>query len=186
MEWGWVCAGVAVAALVGWVVFRGAVYRRLFGDGHFLEVARGVGRVKAAALDKVIASDEDEVRSPADPRALVTSAGLALLYTVRRVEDRFVHHYSVSVAGGYTAHAVGETFVLFVAKLLGVPFESLALGVGRSTVHHAEFQLSAGEQSEFTGRPVPEVSPAEVTAFRGEWVEARKHLRWQRLEAGSA
>jgi hypothetical protein len=69
------------------------------------------------------------------------------------------------------AHAVGETFVLFSAKLLGVPFESLALGVGRSTVHHAEFHLSPTEQAEFAGRPVPEVSLADITAFRGEWVE---------------
>jgi hypothetical protein len=145
MGWEWICAGVAVAALIGWIVFRGAAYRRLFADDHLLEVARGVTRIKAAALDKVIATDEDEVRSPADPRVVVTSAGLALLYTVRRVEDRFVHHYSVSVAGGYTAHAVGETFVLFVARRLGVPSESLSLGVGRSTVHHAEFRLSAVE-----------------------------------------
>ena len=181
MEWGWVCAGIAVAALVGWIVFRGAAYRRLFADGHFLEVAKGVSRIKAAALDKVIVSGVNEVRLPDDSRALVTSAGLALLYTIRRVEDRFVHHYSVSAAGGYTAHAVGETFVLFVAKLLGVPFESLALGVGRSTVYHAEFQFSTVEQSEFAVRVVPEVSLAAVAAFRSAWVEARKQLQWQQL-----
>lgn len=181
MEWGWVCASVTVAALVAWVVFRGGVYRRLFADGHFMEVARAAGRVKTAALGRVITSDDDEPRSPADPRAAVTSAGLALLYTVRRVEDRFVHHYSVSVAGGYTAHAVGETFVLFVARVLGVPVASLALGVGRSTVHHAEFQFTGAEQSEFAGRPVAEVSPAEVTAFRDEWVEARKQLQWRQV-----
>jgi hypothetical protein len=184
MGWGWVCAGLLVALVVAWVVYRAAVYRRLFADEHFLEVARGLGRVKTSALDKLLGAEEDEVTSRTDPRVLLTSAGLALLYTVRQAEGGFVHHYSVSVAGGYTAHAVGETFVLFVAKLLGVPFGSLALGVGRSTVHHAEFRLSAAEQSEFAARPVPEVSPAEVTAFRQEWADAARHLRWQRLEAG--
>ncbi len=184
MGWGWVCAGLVVAALVAWVVYRAAVYRRLFADEHFLEVARGLGRVKTAALDGVTAAGEEAVPSPADLNVLVTRAGLAVLYTVRQAEGEFVHHYSVSVVGGYTAHAVGETFVLFVAKLLGVPFGSLALGVGRSTVHHAEFRLSAAEQAEFAARPVPEVSPAEVTAFRQEWAEASKQLRWQRLEAG--
>jgi len=103
--WVWICVALAIAALVGRIVFRGATYRRIFADGHFTDAAQGVARLKAAALERVIASDEDEVRSPADPRALVTSAGLALVYTVRRMEDRFVHHYSVSVAGGYTAHA---------------------------------------------------------------------------------
>ena len=182
--WGWVCAGLAVAALVGWILLRGGLYRRLFADEHFLEVARGVARLKAAALEKVIASEGDELRSPDDPRALVTSAGLALLYTVRQGGGRFVHHYSVSVAGGYTAHAVGETFVLFVAKLLGVPFDALALGVGRSTVHHAEFQLGGDGQAEFAGRPVPEVGPKEIAAFRTEWFEASKRLHWQRPDAG--
>jgi hypothetical protein len=182
--WGWLCAGSAIVALIGWILSRGGLYRRLFADAHFVEVARGVDRLKDAALERVIVSDEDEVASPADRRTLVTSAGLALLYTVRAVEGRFVHHYSVSVAGRYTAHAVGETFTLFVAKLLGLPFEALALGVGRSTVHHAEFRLSAGEQAEFAARPVPVVSAAEVAVFRSEWVEASKRLRWERLEVG--
>jgi hypothetical protein len=186
--WGWICAGTAVVTVVGWIVLRGATYRRIFANAHFTEVAQGVARIKVAAMERVIASDEDEVRSAADPRALITSAGLAMVYTVRRIEDRFVHHYhySVSVAGGYTAHAVGETFVLFAAKLLSVPFEFLALGVGQSTVHHAEFQLSPSEQAEFARRPVPEVSLGEITAFRGEWLEASKRLQWQRLKTGPA
>lgn len=181
---GWICGGLVIVALVAWIVFRWTTYGRIFADAHFTEVAQGVARLKVAALERVVTTDADEVRSPTDPRVLVTKAGLALVYTVRRLEDRFVHHYSVSVAGGFTAHAVGETFVLFAAKLLGVPFETLALGVGRSTVHHAEFQLSPSEQTEFAGRPVPEVSLAEIEAFRKEWFEARKRLQWQRLEAG--
>lgn len=181
--WGWVFAGVVIVALVGWFVIRGATYRRIFADGHFAEVARGVARIKAAALERVIASDEDEMGSPADPRTLVTSGGLALVYTVTRMKDRFVHHYSVSVAGTYTAHAVGETFVLFVAKILGVPFELLALSVSRSTVHHAEFRLSSPEQAAFAERPVPEISLAEITAFRRERIEVSKQLQWQPLEA---
>lgn len=184
--WGWVIVGLLVAAFVGWIAFRWYVYRRLFADRNFLEVATGVARLKVAALDKVIVSHEDEVKSPADPRALVTSAGLVLIYTVWRVEDRFVHHYSVSVDGGITAHAIGETFVLFVAKLLGVPFEKLALGVGQTTVHHAQFDLSISEQTQFAEFPVPEVSKAGVKAFLTEGMEARKHLQWQRSDAGPA
>jgi hypothetical protein len=175
-----------LVALVAWIALRGAKYRRIFADRHFVEVAQGVARIRSAALSRVIVSDDDVVRSPNDPRALVTSAGLALLYTIRRAENQFVHHYSVSLAGGYTAHAVGETFVLFVAKLFGVPFETLALGVGRSTVHHAEFELPQTEQAAFAGRQVLKVSPAEIAAFREEWIEARERLRWERLDAAPA
>jgi len=179
--WGWVCAGLAVAAFVGWIVFRIRAYRRFFADEHFLEIAREVARLKIAALDRVVALDEHEAPSPTDPRALVTSAGLALFYTIRRIDDRFVHHYSVSVARGHTAHLVGEMFTLFVARLLGVPFEALTLEVGRSAVHHAEFHLPATEQSKFAERAAPKVSPIEITSFRKECMEVRKHLRWKRL-----
>jgi len=181
MVWSWACPAVAIVFFVAWIASRSSVYTRLFADEHFLEVSRGVRQIKGAALDNLIASDRTEPNSPDDPRAVVTTAGLALLYTVRRVEGCFVHHYSVSVAEGYTAHAVGEMFVLFVAKLMGVPFASLALGVGRSTVHHAEFVLSSDEQIQLEQRPVLQVSLAEITAFRAEWLEARKHVEWQRL-----
>lgn len=171
-----------IGAFVGWTVSRIRKYRRLSADEHYLEIAREVARLKVAALDRVIALDEDEAPSPTDPRALITSAGLALFYTARRSDDRFAHHYSVSVAGGYTSHLVGEMFTLFIARLLGVPFEALTLEVGRSSVYHAEFHLSAAEQSKFAERAVPKVTTAEITSFRREYMEVRKHLRWKRLE----
>jgi hypothetical protein len=187
--WGWLWAGVLVALILVsiaiWIYFRGQTYRRIFADSHFAEVARGVARVKSAAVERIILCEKDEMQSPSDPRILVTAAGLALVYSVRRVDDNYVHHYSVSVSGGYTAHAVGETFVLFIAKLLSVPSERLALGIGRSTIHHAEFQFSQTEQFAFAALPIPDVSIEEIAAFREEWLEIRKELKWQRLEAGA-
>lgn len=179
--WGWICGGVALVAAIAfvWVFLRGNVYRRLFADEHFLEAARGVARVKIGAMENPV-SEDAEVPSPEeDPRVLMTSAGLVLFYTVRRVDERFVHHYSVSVAGGYTAHAVGETFVLLTARALGIAYDRLALGVGASTVHHAEFELSEDENESFRARPVPEMSAADVDAFRKEWLEVRDRLHWQ-------
>jgi hypothetical protein len=200
--WVSVCAGLGIlplVALLGYLLFRAVTYHRYFADGHFTEVAQGVARIKAAALERVVASKKDEVRSTADPRVLVTSAGLRLVYTGRRMEDRFVHHYSVSMAYCFTAGLVGKRFVLFVAKVLGVPLDSLALGVGRTTVHHvhhadfrfaspdtghhAEFQFSSPEQAAFAERAVPEVSVAEITAFRKEWFEASERLRWEQEES---
>jgi len=79
--------------------------------------------------------------------------------------------------------------VLFSAKLLGVPFESLALGVGRSTVHHAEFQLSPTEQQNLRGvrfrmsrwptsRPSGASGSKPANGFSGSgWSQARPNER---------
>jgi len=179
--WVWVFPGFVIAVIFLWIVSRIRAYRRFFADAHFLEVSQGVPRLKAAALDKVIAPDEDEALLPSDPRALVTSAGLAFFYTIQHVGNRFVHHYSVSEAGRITAAALGETFTLFVAKLLGVPFEALKLEMGQSAIRHAEFILSDAEQSEFAARATLEMSAAEVKAFSRECMEVREHLRWKPL-----
>src|SRR5688572_9042641 len=98
--WGWICATLAVVALVAWVVSRSRFYGRVFAADHILDFVRGVAKAKAAALARVVHSEEDHVRSPEDPRVFVSSAGLALIYTVGTVEGRFIHHYSISVAGG--------------------------------------------------------------------------------------
>ena len=182
MMWVWFIPGFAIAVIFLWIVSRIRAYRRFFADTHFLEVSQGVPRLKAAALDRIIAPNEDQAPSPSDPRALVTSAGLAFFYTIHRVENRFVHHYSVSEAGRITAAALGETYTLFVAKLLGVPFGTLKLEMGQSAIRHAEFILSDAEQSEFAARATLEISAAEVKAFSRECMEVREHLRWKPLE----
>jgi hypothetical protein len=180
--WVWVFPGFVIAVIFLWVVSRIRAYRRFFADAHFLEVSQVVRRLKAAALDRIIAPNEDQALSPSDPRALVTSAGLAFFYTIHHVENRFVHHYSVSEVGRITAAALGETYALFVAKLLGVPFEALKLEMGQSAIRHVEFILSDAEQSEFAARETLEISAAEVKAFSRECMDVREHLLWKPLE----
>ena len=179
---GWICAGLAVAlsaaVVLLWLLSRGGFYKRVFADEHFLEVARALPRVKAAAVGGVYETDEPMESPENNPRVLVTSAGLVLAYTVRCDGDRYVHHYSVSAAGGVTAHSLGEPYVLFVAKLLGVPYDALNLGVGRSTVHHAEFYTDEAGLAEFAARPVAEMSATDVTSFRREWIAVREKLQW--------
>jgi hypothetical protein len=185
--WLWAFPGFVIVVILSWIVSRIRAYRRFFSDAHFLEVSQGVPPLKAAALDRMIApNNKDEALAPSDPRILVTSAGVAFFYTIQHVENRFIHHYSVSEAGRITAAALGETYTLFVAKLLGVPFETLKLGMGQSGVRHAEFILSDAEQSEFAARATPEMSAAEVKAFHRECMEARERLRWKQLEEDAA
>jgi len=75
---------------------------------------------------------------------------------------------------------------LFIATLLGIPFEQLVLSVVvKSTVHHAEFNLSEEEQAQFVGKAVQESGVADVTNFLRNVLEARKYLRWQRITGNS-
>jgi hypothetical protein len=203
----WILA--VIAPIAGWIAFRIRKFIRLNADEHYLEIAREIARVKAAALDKLIEPVADEAPSPdgrralgssagltleksvapvaykatwpADPRTLATSAGLKLFYTVRRNDDRFIHHYSVSIPGFHRYDFAGKMHTLFVARLLGVPYESLTLEVERFNVCHAELHLSAEDHDRLAERPVSRVSPAEIASFRREYVEISRRLRWRKL-----
>ena len=179
MSMGTVVLGVFVALIVLWFASRARRYSRLFADAHWLEVGRGLGRVKAAALARVIRGDGDVPAGADDPRILATSAGLAIVYTVSEGAEGFVHHCSVSVIGGPTAHGVGGTFVSFAAKLLGLPHAELQCHVGSSTVHHAELSLDAARHAAVAALPVPELTRADLPALRREALEARRGVTWQ-------
>jgi hypothetical protein len=53
-----------------------------------------------------------------DPRALITDAGLAILYTITKSDKKYEQHMSISCYGRYIPHAVGEHFSLYVADLM--------------------------------------------------------------------
>src|SRR5262249_14400996 len=176
----WLLASLAVAAagLVWWVVLRLSWYRRLFAIPHLIEFGQGLAAVKQAAMRNVIASDGNGVHSPDDARILRTSMDLVLLYTISLgAAGTYVHHASVSIPGRPTAHAVGETFLLLWAKLLGVEYGRLALNMSPMTVHHAEFVLNQNEQSEFAQRPVAAATAEGLEAFLAECATARQSLR---------
>jgi hypothetical protein len=181
-----------VALLVAlWVLARTRRYGGSFADAHVLEVARGLVGVKAAALARPIRSQSDEPAGPADPRILATSAGLAIVYTVAESESgsRFVHHCSVSLVGAPTTHAVGGTFLLLVAKLLGLPREGLSCQITESTVHHAELALDAARHAAIAAAPVLAPLPAELAELRQEALNARASVAWERSpiqQSGSA
>ena len=184
MMWAVALVAIVVAGVAWWIMSRSSVYRTLFGIPHLMEFGQGLAAVKQAALQDVIASDGGGVRGPDDPRILRTSVGLVLVYTVSiRTPGIYVHHASVSVPGRVTAHAVGETFILLWAKLLGVAYERLTLQVSPTTVHHAEFVLDGNEQSDFAQRPVETPTVESLQAFPAERAGARQNLRWDRSVA---
>jgi hypothetical protein len=177
--WLVVCSTIAIAGLVWWMVSRLSSYRRLFADRHLVEFSQGLAVVKQAALRNIAPADADDIQSADDARILRTSADLALLYTVTiRSPGRYVHHASVSIPGEVTAHAVGAMFILLWARLLGVGYEHLSLGVSAATVHHAEFELNEEEQVDFVQRAVDVPTAEWLQAFQAECLTARESLTW--------
>ena len=127
---------------------------------------------------------EDQLPSSFDdPRIFVSSAGLVIIYTVRKQKELFVHHCSVSVAGGYTAHAVGAAFLAFATKLVGLPWDKMSYEIGESTVHHGELVVGPEEHDVLEARSVPAASLENVKANRRASVEAKNAFPWRRRRA---
>ncbi len=183
----WVLAGCAVAA-AWWLLLRLRAYHMLFADSHLMEFGQALPALKQAAMQHATAGDERDPPPPGDGRALQTSAGLAFVYTVSvDPAGKHVHHASVSIPGRVTAHAVGETFILLWARLLGVGYDRLVLEVSPATVHHAEFVLDEGEQAAFEWRPAEAPTADMLKAFQVECLRVRQNLRRdQGIAAGGA
>jgi hypothetical protein len=177
---GWIIVGLVVVAAAAFLLLRVGSYRRLFADEHLMAIGHGAKSLKAAAVARVIRTDDDRPASPSDPRILTTPAGLVIVYTVQERGSRFAHHCSVSVAGGITAHAIGGTFVVFVMKLMGLPIERSEFEIGASTVHHGEATLDQTEHDELVRTPTTEVSTSNVAELRHAALTAREGIRWKR------
>jgi hypothetical protein len=176
--WWWVLlAGLALGA--GWLIVpRVLLYQKLFGVPHLMEFAHGLPALKQAAMRQVTTGGELAAPSPSDGRILQTSAGLVFVHTVSIHPDGgYAHHASVSLPGRVTAHAVGETFILLWARLLGVDVRRLVLQVSPATVHHAEFVLNNGEQDSFARRPVETPTEDMLKAFHAECLTVRQNMR---------
>jgi hypothetical protein len=182
----WVLAGPALGA-VWLIVSRVLRYEKLFGIPHVMQFAQALPALKQAAMRQVMTGSDGVAPSPGDDRRLQTSAGLAFVYTVSLDPDgRYVHHASASLPGRVTAHAVGETFILLWARLLGVDYGRLVLQVSPATVHHAEFVLDDGEQADFAARPVETPSTDMLKAIAAECLRARQDLHRRPAVTGEA
>lgn len=173
----WVVAGFAVVAIF-WILSRVRLYNKVFSVSHLMEFAHALPALKEAAMRIAMAGEGGAAPAPGDGRAILTSAGLAFVYTIgANPQGRYVHHASVSIPGRVTTHAVGEMFILLWAKLLGVGYERLALEVSKATVHHGEFVLDESEQAAFLERPVETPTENALKAFEAECLKVREEMR---------
>lgn len=165
-----------------WLLDSHRAYQKIFADEHFREVAARLPALKLAALERVILPASDAVCTSEDPRGMLTSAGLAVLYLIGREGCCFHHALSVSwVSRSYTPHAIGNMFLCFLARLLGIGMERLCFRISAKTVHHTAFTLSALEQQQFADRPVASLSLDEIGAFRRHWALSGRRVRWERI-----
>ena len=74
--------GIGIVLVVWWLVSRARRFAALFGDPHLLEIGRGLARIKAAALARVMRDASDAPTAGDDPRVLSTSAGLAIVHRI--------------------------------------------------------------------------------------------------------
>jgi hypothetical protein len=169
---------LVVIVALAYLAWRGSSSRRLFSEPHFAELAGALGPLKEAACR---AGAEDAELGPDDPRIFVSSAGAAILYTVSREADRFVHHCSVSRAGGPTPHAVGGMVLLFAARVMGLP-EGASFSIGPTGVHHAQLKLEPSAHTAYSAAPVTLPPAHEIRGWMRDALTRRDAISWERAE----
>lgn len=158
-------------------------YARIFAGTHYAQVADGLGPARDAAATRAETPREpDGPPDDDDPRFIFTDQGLAVGYSVVRTEPEYVHHLSVSMAGGYTPRAVGETFTLFVAEAMAWPMDRARFFVSEHPVYHGEVRLTEAEHGAWAAGPAPTAADTEVFIGRAA---GRGELRpFPRVDAG--
>lgn len=150
----WIIAAVVGLLVLGKILRRVLLYRRLLADAHFQETAQAIVVIRRAALDNIEERTEQGALAQSDPRYRVTSAGLVILHTITREGPGFVHHCSLSLGGGYTAHAVGSVYMALVTLVLGLDDSDLTVHITPAHRYHLEFILDEGQQAAFAARDV--------------------------------
>ncbi len=151
-----------IIAVTYFVISRAGIYRPLFTPEHYGEVARLLVGLRESALRELMAGATPDSHPP----AVVSSAGLALSYSIAREGELFVHHFAISLPAHITPHAVGDRFALFLANRLGVPTDQVRLGASQSTVHHMEFGVDEKENNDIATRPIGPPSENELEELR--------------------
>ncbi|WP_437994423.1 hypothetical protein [Sorangium sp. So ce145] len=168
-----------LVGLVVFLVYRFAMkrprYDRLFSPDHLIELSRGLGRAKDTALKRPGGGP------PADPfaegNAFITSAEIAVVYTVAEVgEAGREHHVSLSFRGGALARAAAGFLAAAIRRLLGLGEMPCVLAASKSGVYHLIFQVPAAEEARFAARSVPKLDDASAQRLVGVAMEDRGPL----------
>ncbi len=166
---------VVAALLLLWWLPRGSQLKKIFSEAHLIEIAERLGPVTRSAAGKAEETEED-FAPESDPRVIITSAKIVVFYTISREGHSFSHHYSLKDQYGITAHAVGATLILYIARMLGIAPDALTLQRSEQHVYHAAFELSEEQQRAFINRPIPVPTPEEASAIFQECLTERDRV----------
>jgi hypothetical protein len=183
MLWTLIVIAVLIVLIGGFVFSQMRRYSLMFGDVHYAEVAEGIRTAKAAAIAMSGVETDDAPLTAEDSRVFRTSQNLAVAYTINRDASGFTHHYSISVVGEPTTHAVGERFAAFIARILGVSSvgigpQQLQCGFSEANVHHVEFEMTPEEEQAFVTLPVVIPMPETAKAINADMVQLREQMRF--------
>jgi hypothetical protein len=94
--------------------------------------------------------------------AIVTSAGLALSYSIDEEEDGYSHHVAVSTTRRPTLHAIGDRFTFYSIWVLGLPTDRFRLEASQTSVHHGKVTISRDEQRDLLRWSLKIPTPDEI------------------------
>ena len=175
----WIVLLSAVVLFAVWLALKLRRHTRILSDDHLAEVAERFDAVRSFAYrlaDEPLAADPVD---PGDPRVAVTRDGVVVAYTIRRDGTRYVHHFSVSVAGGYTPPSVGGSLVVYLDSLLGRDPGQVDFGVSHGTVYHGEFTVDADEEPAVQAQPL--ALPGDVPTARRHCADVWRHTPHRRI-----
>lgn len=135
-------------------------YQFILAKEHFIEFAQALDDLKKKHLDGFTDNapsdlpDRSSLARGEAPPHFVTSAGLALVYSLRPDGPRTAHHLSLSYRGQPIAHAAATTFLAFAARLLGLPPERFVVSRSPRGVYHAHLLMTEPEYADFRDRQI--------------------------------
>lgn len=179
----WSLAVVVVPLLLllwlGLVMLR--KYSAIYSHQHLLEFARNMTRIKQEALAAADAAPglEQLTLTRLPPGALLTSAGIALFYTVGREQDGYVHQLSMSHRGDWFEPAAAKVLVAYVHTLLDLGATPIALALSDSGRYYMAFELDGDAHRDFADRPVKVPTLAEMPAIYQQCCERAENLEFR-------
>jgi len=185
MWWSVALVGVPLLLLLwlGWLMVR--KYSAIYSHQHLLEFARSMTRIKEEALASADAGPGLEPMTPQrlPPGALLTSAGIALFYTVGRDENGYIHQLSMSHRGDWFEPAAAKVLVAYVHALLDLQATPIALGLSDGGRYYMAFELDAEAHRDYAARPVKVPTLAEMPRIYQQCCDRAEHLEFREFVA---
>lgn len=179
----WVALGLGLAALafILWVWFNSRRYAKILRAAHYVEVAQGAQRLKAAALAHIETAGQVPTLDTHDPRVLTTSANLVIAYSIRHSTapdaTAWTHHLAVKMATGFTPHRVAAPVIVFLLRLLGIGLPQAVAQISPTRVFDVEWTLDEDEQAAFVAREIVVPSLEQARRLHLECLRRRDELR---------